>query len=102
MARSRAASRRTFQVTNRNPSNPALNVPNSAVGVTGNLTVDKQTAYGYLSLTPTPTNAPTTSTLNFPMGDTRANSVQGALGTRWQAERHVRRATRDLDHARRL
>ena len=71
---------RTFQVTNRNPTNPAINIPTSAIGVTGNLTVDKQTAAGYLSLTLAPTSAPTTSTLNFPRGDIRANSVSGALG----------------------
>ena len=93
---------RTFQVTNRNPSNPALNIPNSAVGVTGNLTVDKQTAYGYLSLTPAPTNAPTTSTLNFPHRRHARQLCPGRPGRGRQAERHVRRATLDLDHARRL
>ena len=34
-----------------------------------------QTAAGFFSLTPTPINNPTTSTLNFPIGDNRANGV---------------------------
>jgi hypothetical protein len=55
-------------------------VPADAVAVTGNLTVVDQTAAGYVSLTPTPTAAPSTSTLNFPVGDIRANGVTVALG----------------------
>ena len=66
---------RTFQVTNRG------GVPANAIGVTGNLTVTGQTAGGYLYLGPVATNAPTSSTLNFPLGDTRANGVTVALGT---------------------
>ena len=54
-------------------------VPLDAVAVTGNLTVTGQTSAGYVSLTPAPTNNPTTSTLNFPAGDNRANGVTVAL-----------------------
>ena len=43
--------------------------------VTGNLTVADQTAAGYVSLGPVSTSTPTTSTLNFPVGDPRANGV---------------------------
>jgi hypothetical protein len=50
-------------------------VPAGAAAVTGNLTVVSQTAAGYVSITPTPLVNPTTSTLNFPLGDTRANGV---------------------------
>ena len=66
---------RTFQVTGRG------GVPANAVGVTGNLTVTGQTAGGYLYLGPVATNSPTSSTLNFPLGDTRANGVTVALGS---------------------
>jgi hypothetical protein len=64
----------TFQVTTRG------GVPISATAVTGNLTVTGQTALGYLALGPNPTNSPTSSTLNFPKGDDRANGVTAALG----------------------
>lgn len=65
---------RTFQVAGRG------GVPTNAVGVTGNLTVTGQTAGGYLFLGPVATRTPTSSTLNFPLGDTRANGVTVALG----------------------
>jgi hypothetical protein len=71
----------SFQVTDLHPGDATINVPVEAVGVTGNLTVTGQTRAGYLSLTPEPVNNPTTSTLNFPLGDTRANAVTGSLGT---------------------
>ena len=71
---------RTFQVTNLHPSNASINVPTDAAAVTGNLAVDQQTAYGYMSLTMTPTNTPGTASLNFPMGDTRSNGVTAPLG----------------------
>ena len=69
---------RTFAVTGR------MGVPANAVAVTGNLTVTGQTAAGYVSLTTSATASPTTSSLNFPIGDTRANNVTipiGATGT---------------------
>ena len=50
-----------------------------AVAVTGNLTVTGQTAAGYVYLGPEPVSDPTTSTLNFPVGDNRANGVTVAL-----------------------
>ncbi len=56
-------------------------VPASAVAVTGNLTVTQQTAAGFLYLGPVPMNDPTSSTLNFPIGDDRANAVTVALGS---------------------
>ena len=66
---------RTFQVAG------AGGVPAGAVAVTGNLTVTQQSGGGFLSIGPEATNNPTSSTLNFPVGDNRANSVTAALGT---------------------
>ena len=54
-------------------------VPANAVAITGNLTVTQQTRLGYVALTVNPTNSPSTSTLNFPLGDTRANNVTISL-----------------------
>jgi hypothetical protein len=65
---------RTFVVTGRG------GVPANATAVTGNLTVTGQTSRGYLTLGPDPANYPTSSTLNFPVGDDRANGVTVALG----------------------
>ena len=50
-------------------------VPADAAAITGNLTVVSQTAGGYVSATPIATGTPSTSTLNFPVGDTRANGI---------------------------
>ena len=58
----------------------AETIPSDAVAITGNLTVTGQTAAGFLALTQTPTVTPSSSTLNFPLGDTRANNVTIALG----------------------
>jgi hypothetical protein len=55
-------------------------VPVGATAVTGNLTVTGQTSYGYLFIGPVATNNPTSSTLNFPAADDRANAVTVALG----------------------
>ena len=63
----------TFQVTGTG------GVPAGATAVTGNLTVTGQTSSGYLYLGPAATNNPTSSTLNFPLGDDRANGVTVAL-----------------------
>jgi hypothetical protein len=68
-----SGSARTFAVTGRG------GVPAGAVAVTGNLTVTGQNSRGFASLTPDPTNNPITSTLNFPVGDNRANGVTVAL-----------------------
>ena len=60
----------------------ALNVPAGAVAITGNLTAVGATSGGYFSLTPDdPGGVATTSTLNFPKGDTRANAVTIPLGS---------------------
>ena len=64
---------RTFQVTTRG------GVPANAMAVTGNLTVAQQTAAGYLYIGPLALNNPTSSTLNFPVSDNRANGVTVAL-----------------------
>jgi hypothetical protein len=55
-------------------------VPSNAAAVTGNLTVTGQTSSGYLSVGPIAANNPGSSTLNFPVGDDRANAVTVALG----------------------
>lgn len=64
---------RTVQITGRG------GIPSGAVAITGNLTVTQQTEAGYASLTPLPINKPTTSTLNFPLGDNRANNITSPL-----------------------
>ena len=56
-------------------------VPSTATAVTGNLTVTQQTSLGFLYMGPIAMNNPTSSTLNFPVGDDRANAVTVALGT---------------------
>jgi hypothetical protein len=72
----------SFQVTDRAPGDTSRNVPAEAVAVTGNLTAVNQTSYGNFSLTSAaPVGAPTTSTINFPRGDTRANGVTVPLGS---------------------
>jgi hypothetical protein len=54
-------------------------VPSNAIAVTGNLTVTQQTSLGYLFIGPVAMNNPTSSTLNFPLNDDRANAVTVAL-----------------------
>jgi PKD repeat protein len=54
-------------------------IPANAVAVTGNLTAVRQSSSGFLALTPDPEPAPTTSSLNFPVGDTRANGFTAPL-----------------------
>jgi hypothetical protein len=66
---------RTFQVTGGSSG-----VPVGARAVVGNLTVTGQTSSGYLYIGPVAMNNPTSSTLNFPAGDDRANGVTVALG----------------------
>ena len=56
-------------------------VPAGAKAITGNLTVTAQTGAGYVSGTPTAVANPTTSTLNFPTGDTRANGITVPLNS---------------------
>ncbi len=50
-------------------------IPLDAVAVTGNVTVVNQTAKGFVSVTVGQNANPTSSTVNFPAGDTRANNV---------------------------
>ena len=50
-------------------------VPADGVAITGNLTVVSQTGRGFVFLGPTSSANPTSSTINFPIGDTRANGV---------------------------
>ena len=64
---------KTFQVSGLN------GVPGTATAITGNLTVTGQNHAGFVFLGPTATGSPTSSTLNFPVGDTRANAVTVAL-----------------------
>ncbi len=75
-----ANSGQTFAVTGPGLGDGSLSIPAGAIAITGNLTVTGQTSGGYLSLTPVATNAPGTSTLNFPVGDVRANGVTAPLG----------------------
>ena len=65
---------RTFPVAG------AGTVPADAVAVTGNVTLVGQTAAGFLAVTPTATANPTSSTLNVPRGDIRANNFTLPLG----------------------
>ena len=54
-------------------------VPAGAVGVTANLTVVGETTVGYLAVTKNQTATPSTSTLNFPLGDIRPNNLTTPL-----------------------
>lgn len=63
---------RSFQVTGGT-------IPSNAVAITGNLTVTNQSKPGFLFIGPTATGTPTSSTLNFPLADTRANAVTVGL-----------------------
>jgi hypothetical protein len=65
----------TFAVTNRHPGDATRNVPYNAVAVTGVLSVSGSPNSGLLSLTVDPVTFPTTSTLNFPRGDSRSTGV---------------------------
>ncbi len=69
-----AGTPRTFPVAG------AGTVPADAVAVTGNVTLVGQTAAGFLAVTPTATASPTSSTLNVPRGDIRANNFTLPLG----------------------
>jgi hypothetical protein len=57
-------------------------VPAGAVAVTGNVTIVGQTRLGYVTVAPSLTSGvqPPTSTINFPVGDTRANGITVPLG----------------------
>ena len=55
-------------------------LPADAVAVTGNVTVTAQTGAGWVTVSPTPTTNASPSTVNFPLGEDRANNVTIALG----------------------
>lgn len=63
----------TFQIAGNG------SVPTGAIAVTGNLTVVGQTRQGFLAITKDATATPSTSTLNFPLGDIRANGFTAPL-----------------------
>jgi hypothetical protein len=67
------------------PTTGHWGVPAGATAITGNLTVVNQTAAGYVAATPVATNSPGSSTLNFPLGDIRANGVTVPLSAGSQA-----------------
>jgi polyvinyl alcohol dehydrogenase (cytochrome) len=75
----RSSTRLTSTVPLEFPVTGQGGVPTGAIAVTGNLTVTGQTRAGYVSLTTTPESAPPTSTINVPLGDTRANGVTAQL-----------------------
>ena len=54
-------------------------VPDGATAVTVNVTVVQPTSAGYVSVGPEMSSSPSTSTLNVPRGDTRANGTTVAL-----------------------
>jgi hypothetical protein len=56
-------------------------LPTDVVAVTGNLTVVNQTDAGWVALTSSPLARPSTSTVNVPLGDTRANGVFAPLSS---------------------
>ena len=66
---------KTFQITGG-----AFGIPAEAIAVTGNVAVVNQTQAGYVSVTPTATATPSSSTINFPTGDIRANNFTLPLG----------------------
>jgi hypothetical protein len=49
-------------------------IPGGATAITGNVVVDAPNTGGHVAVTRYPVAAPTTSTLNFPAGDVRANN----------------------------
>ena len=57
-------------------------IPAGAIAVTGNVTIVGQTHGGYVTVAPSLTSGvvPPTSTINFPVGDIRANGITVALG----------------------
>ena len=56
-------------------------IPAGAVAVTGNVTVTQQEAVGFVAVTPTATNSPPSSTINFPLNDNRANNLTVPLSS---------------------
>ena len=71
------------------PFYPANKVPFGAVGCIGNLTVTNPTAGGYAVIYPQGSNVPSTSTVNFLAGQTRANSFIVGLGSTGKVTIHT-------------
>ena len=82
---------RTWQVTG------VGGIPAGAVAVTGNVTVTQQEAAGFVAVTPTATNTPPSSTINFPLGDNRANNLTVPAVVDRHAVGHLRRHDRQED-----
>jgi hypothetical protein len=70
---------RTFGVAGRWDSNGNVVVPANAQAVTGNLTLTNQTSTGFAYIGQDSTNNPSSSTVNAPVGDNRANNLVVAL-----------------------
>ena len=80
----KAGTPRSFAIAGRG------GVPEDAVAVTINVTVTGQSSGGYVAVGPTVSATPTTSTLNLPRGENRANGAtvalndNGNLGAVWR------------------
>ena len=80
----KAGTPRSFAIAGRG------GVPENAVAVTINVTVTGQSSGGYVAVGPTVSATPTTSTLNLPRGENRANGAtvalndNGNLGAVWR------------------
>ena len=68
-------SQRSFTLTN------VCGIPPTATALSVNVTVEQQTAPGFLSLFPGNGNPPPTSSINFAVGQTRANNAMVILAT---------------------
>ena len=66
---------KTFKVAGDLGGSLGTVVPSSAIAITGNLTVTGSNSAGFVYLGPDYTTNPTSSTINFPSGDNRANGV---------------------------
>ncbi len=73
-------------------------VPGTAVAITGNLTVTTQSKSGFVFLGPTAAPNPSSSTLNFPVGDTRANAVTVGLNGTGGARSRLQELDVGRDH----
>ena len=73
-------------------------IPAGAVAITANLTVVGQTKAGFVSVTPTSIVNPTTSNINFPTKDVRANGLTAKLigGKLWLVYKAATAAQTDL------
>ena len=73
-------------------------IPEDAVAVTINVTVTGQSSAGFVAVGPTVSATPTTSTINLPRGDNRANGATVALNDNGQPGRGVARHLRLQTH----